>query len=297
MLKAVRSGFVSIIGRPNVGKSHLLNRILGEKTSIVSEKAQTTRNKITGIKTLKEGQIIFIDTPGIYDASSKLGRFLVEQSYSTYNDVDLVLFVTDAGRDTLERDRSILTTLKGTRVVLAVNKVDLFRKKDHLLEKMAAYRSLYEFEDVVPISAKTGENIDLLLDTFLKKFPEGPLFFPEDMVTDQPEKQIMAEFVREKIFLLTSNEIPYSSAVVVDSIEPGQKEGVLVVSCTIFIERESQKGIIIGKKGKMLKEIGTAARKEIERRFGSRVVLNLFVKLKKGWTKDSKSLYDLGYQQ
>jgi GTP-binding protein Era len=291
-----RSGFVSIIGRPNVGKSSLLNHIIGEKTSIVSEKPQTTRNRITAIKNLSDAQIVFMDTPGIYRAKDQLGRLLVEQSYSTYKDSDIVLFLTEFNKRTIEDDFFIIDGLKDFKVYLALNKIDLVSNKALLFEFVKVYSERFSFAEIYPISAVTGENVEPMVAALAKALPEGPKYFPEDMITDQPENLVMAEFIREQVFLSTSQEIPYSTAVIVEEVEEGNREGVLLVYATIYVERDSQKGIIIGKKGSKLKEIGTNARIEIERRFGGKIVLNLFVKVKKEWTKDSNSLFDFGYR-
>lgn len=295
---AFRSGFVSIIGRPNVGKSSLSNRVVGVKTSIVTRKPQTTRNRITAIRDVENGQIIFIDTPGIHRTNTPLGKAMVQSALKTYHDADILIFLTDSHTGIEEEDRDIIDKLQGlkhTRVFLVINKIDNIKDRGDLLKIISAYNELYPFEDTFPVSAATGENVDNLIDKIRAALPEGPQYFPEGTKTDQPEKFIMAEFIREQVILFTGEELPYITAVVVDDIQEGEKEGVEVVHATIYVEKDSQKGIIIGKGGTMLKQIGKGARREIEKRFGGRIYLRLFVKVKKNWSKSYKGLYDFGY--
>lgn len=289
-----RSGFISIIGRPNAGKSTLLNSILGEKISIVSPKPQTTRNVVRGVKNLAGCQMIFMDTPGIHRAKGLLNEFMVKQAVSSVRDVDAVVLLVEADRPVSEDDRFILQALKGLGcpVILGVNKVDKVDKR-LLLPLIDEYTKMYEFKEVIPLSALKGEGVELLLTTLFGLLPEGPMYFPEDVLTDVPERFIVSEIVREKVFIFTKEEIPYSVAVVVDRFE--EKKGIISISATINVERDSQKGIVIGKGGAMLKRIGTAAREDIERLLGSKVFLELFVRVQKEWTKKPGALKEFGY--
>lgn len=294
--KDFRSGFVSIIGAPNVGKSTLLNHILNTKISIVSPKPQTTRNKLLGVKNINHGQIMFVDTPGIHHAKSPLNRFMVQQALSTYGEMDVILFLVEAFLyQPKKEDHLIVQTLKSvkTPVLLLVNKIDMVPGKD-FSPFIQQYLSLYPFASHLCISAITGEGIPELLEEIEKKLPFGPRYFPEDMITDQPERFIAKEIVREKIFYHTGEEIPYSTAVFVEEFI--EKENVIVIQATIYVERNSQKGIIIGKDGRMLKEIGTKAREDLEKLLGIKVYLELWVKVQKDWRKDAKALKRFGYQ-
>ncbi len=300
-----KSGFVSIIGRPNVGKSTLLNAILGEKIAIVSPKPQTTRNRIRGIKNMEDAQIIFLDTPGIHSAKGYLNEFMIKEAISAIEDVDVIVYLVEAAK-TLEKDDSlIIDNLRRIKspVILGINKTDVTRK-DNILPLINEYSKLYPFKEIIPISATRGEGIETLLKLVVELLPEGPKYFPEDILTDLPERFIVAEIVREKIFKLTRQEIPYSTAVVIDSFKENPKlvpagnkqgKGLVSISATINVERDSQKGIIIGKGGKMLKEIGTLARIDIEKLLGAKVYLEIFVKVEKDWTKDKKLLKEFGY--
>ena len=292
-----KSGFIGIIGRPNVGKSTLLNRIIGEKLAIATHKPQTTRNRIMGIRNLEEGQLIFIDTPGIHRATSMLNRYMVNVAVETLGSVDLVLFLIEAGRGSESDDRFIIDAIKETRlpVFLVINKIDLI-KKDLLLPQIDEFRTLYPFREIIPISARTGDGIQILLEDILKLLPEGPPYFPEDQLTDSSERFLAAEIIREKIILLTEQEIPYSSAVVVDSFKEDEGKNLIRIQAVINVEKDSQKGIIIGKRGAMLKEIGTRARLDMERFFATRVYLELFVKVRTKWTQNASGLKDLGYE-
>lgn len=289
-----KSGFISIIGRPNAGKSTLLNSILGEKISIVSPKPQTTRNVVRGVKNLPGCQMIFIDTPGIHKARGLLNEFMVKEAVSSLQDVDAVVLLVEADRPVSEDDRFIIEGFKGLKcpVILGVNKVDKVDKR-LLLPLIDEYARMYPFKEVIPLSALKGEGVELLVTMLSNLLPEGPMYFPEDVLTDVPERFIVAEIVREKVFIFTKEEIPYSVAVVVDRFQ--EKKGLISITATINVERDSQKGIIIGKGGGMLKRIGTAAREDIERLLGSKVFLELFVRVQKEWTKKPGALKEFGY--
>jgi len=289
-----KSGFISIIGRPNAGKSTLMNSILGEKISIVSPKPQTTRNVVRGVKNLAGCQMIFIDTPGIHKAKGLLNEFMVKQAVSSLQDVDAVVLLVEADRPVSEDDRFIIQGFKGLRcpVILGVNKIDKVDKR-LLLPLIDEYTKMYEFKEVIPLSALKGEGVELLVTTLSDLLPEGPMYFPEDVLTDVPERFIVAEIVREKVFIFTKEEIPYSVAVVVDRFH--EKKALISIAATINVERDSQKGIVIGKGGAMLKRIGTAAREDIEKLLGSKVFLELFVRVQKEWTKKPGALKEFGY--
>lgn len=289
-----KSGFVSIIGRPNAGKSTLLNSVLGEKISIVSPKPQTTRNVVRGIKNLEGCQMVFIDTPGIHKGKGLLNERMVREAVASLKDVDAVVLLVEADRPVSDEDRHIINSLKGLKcpVILGVNKVDRIDKRQ-ILPLIDEYSKMYSFREVIPLSALKGEGVELLVGTLSALMPEGPKYFPEDVLTDVPERFIAAEIVREKVFLFVREEIPYSVAVVVDKFI--EKKGLISITATINVERESQKGIIIGKGGSMLKKIGTSAREEIEKLLGSRVFLELFVRVQKEWTKKPGALKEFGY--
>jgi len=291
-----KSGFISIIGRPNVGKSTLLNLLLGEKIAIVSDKPQTTRNRILGIKNHPAGQIIFLDTPGIHRAQSRLNRSMVKVALATYSEVDGVCFMIEADRSDNDENDFILETLTKIEkpVLLVINKIDLVPKGD-LLPIMERYSRLRSFEQIIPISALLGDGVETFVDELLKILPEGPRLFPEDMITDLPERFLVAELIREKVFQLTQEEIPYATAVVVEDFKEREEKNLIVIRATIQVERESQKGILIGKRGRMLKEIGRLAREEIEALLGARVFLELWVKEEKNWREDPRALRRLGY--
>ncbi|MFQ5479669.1 MAG: GTPase Era [Thermodesulfobacteriota bacterium] len=290
---AFTSGFVSIIGRPNTGKSTLLNALLGEKISIVSKRAQTTRNVIKGVKNITEGQIVFLDTPGIHKGRGALSSFMLREAMNSIKDVDALVLLVEAVPPA-RGDISIIKALKSTRapVILCPNKVDTIRRDD-ILPVIEGYKSLYPFHEILPISALKGQGLEMLLSLLKAVLPEGPPFFPADMVTDQPERFVVSEMVREKVFRLTRQEIPYSTAVMVEEFKEGRK--VISIRAVINVERDSQKGIIIGKQGAMLKKIGTQARGEIERFLGAKVYLELFVRVKKDWTGNERSLREFGY--
>lgn len=292
------SGFVSLVGRPNVGKSTLLNSILGEKVAIVSHKPQTTRNRILGVYTSNKGQIVFLDTPGIHQPLHKLNEYMVDVALGTLKEVDVIVLLIDGTRGITQEDRLALDRVfslgRDRPVVGVVNKIDLLKPE----EKERRTNELQDqgpFTRVLALSALTGEGVDTLLDTLLSILPIGPYFYPPDTVTDQPEGFWMAEIIREKIFLFTHQEIPYSTAVVVEEIK--EKDDILVVEAIIYVERPSQKGIVIGHKGQMLKKIGEAAREELERFLGIKVYLNLWVKVKEKWRKKEGALRELGYRR
>jgi len=293
-----KSGFIGILGRPNVGKSTLLNKIIGEKIAIATHKPQTTRNRITGIKNTEKGQFVFLDTPGIHHAKSQLNRQMVATAVSTIADVDVVLFLTEANSDLNDDDHFIIRSLKDKKipVILVINKIDLI-EKTVLLVLIDNLRHILPFNEIVPLSALRGFNVDPLLDVIWNILPEGPKYFPDDMVTESSERFLAAEIIREKITLMTSQEIPYSSAVVVDSFKEDERKNLIRIQATINVEKQSQKGIVIGGKGSMLKRIGTQARLEMERFFGTRIYLELFVRVKKEWTRDSRMLEEFGYRK
>ena len=293
-----KSGFIGIIGRPNVGKSTLLNGILGEKLAIITSKPQTTRNRIVGIFNTENAQFIFVDTPGIHSARTPLNRIMVRTATETFADSDILLLVVEGGQEATPDDLLILESLKAIPApkFLLLNKIDLIRK-EQLLPQMDAYRQLHPFAEMIPISALTGEGIPQLLEELWKYLPEGPRYFPEDMMTDSSERFVAAEIVREKILLLTHKEIPYSAAVMVDAFKEDEAKNIIRISATINVEKESQKGILIGKKGSMLREIGTRARMEMEKFFATRIYLELFVRVRKDWTKDPKMLREFGYSE
>jgi GTP-binding protein Era len=293
--KGFTSGYVSIIGRPNVGKSTLLNAIIGEKIVITSNKPQTTRNRIQGIHNIPDGQIIFIDTPGIHAGHSRLNKSMVDVAMSAISGVDLLLLVVEA---TAAVDAGIVgDVLKGVSlpVVLVLNKVDLLPDKRILFERISEWSALHPFREIVPISAGSGDGVGLLVETISRYLPEGPQLFPDDILTDMPEKFIVAEMIREKIFRLTRDEVPYSTAVEVESFVE-RENGVIAISAAIVLERATQKGIVIGKRGDMLKKIGSQARQDIERLLATRVFLELFVKVEENWSERPSKLREYGYE-
>ncbi len=291
-----KSGFVSIVGRPNVGKSTLINRIIGEKITITSDKAQTTRNRIQGIHTTDTEQIVFIDTPGIHKPKHQLGQFMVDTALSTLNEVDIVLFMINVSEKMGPGDKFIMDRLRNiqTPVFLVMNQIDKIHP-DELLPIIEAYRAEMDFTEIVPVSAANGNNVERLLEVITGYLEEGPQFYPSDQVSDHPEYFIVSELVREKILELTREEIPHSVAVVTESMERAGDD-LIDVSVVINVERKSQKGIIIGKGGKMLKEIGTRARKDIQRLLGSKVYLELYVRVEDDWRDTPQDLSRFGYK-
>jgi len=291
-----KSGFIAIVGRPNVGKSTLLNAIVGEKLAITSRKPQTTRNRITGILNTEDGQFIFLDTPGIHDAKTPLNRCMVKAATSAFGEVDLILLLVEADRGLDPGDGLILEGLRSSAVpvFLVINKVDLV-EKPKLLPLIDRFRGLHNFREIVPVSAATGEGVGRLLELIVDAMPEGPKLFPDDLFTNQSERFIAAEIVREKILELTHREIPYATAVTVDSFQEDEERNRIRITATITVEKDSQKGILIGKGGRMLKEIGTQSRLEMERFFAAKIFLELFVRVRKDWTKDPRWLKEFGY--
>jgi GTP-binding protein Era len=294
-----RSGFIALIGRPNVGKSTLLNQILGQKIAIISDKPQTTRNRILGVKHLPKGQMVFFDTPGIHRPKFMLNRKMVRVAVETLGEVDLIFFIVEAGSSRLSPigpgDAAILEILKGvkTPILLVVNKIDLI-KRPALLPMIDAFSRSMRFAEVVPVSALSGENVERLLAAALPLLPEGEPIFPEETVTDQPMRFIATELVREKILQRTREELPYSVAVLLDEYKEDPVKNIVSIRATVFVERESQRGIIIGKRGGMLKEVGVETRRELEALLGVKVFLGLWVKVKKDWRRDEAFLREIG---
>ncbi|MGD9275148.1 MAG: GTPase Era [Desulfobacterales bacterium] len=291
-----RSGFVAILGAPNAGKSTLLNQILGQKISITSKKPQTTRNRILGILNRPSAQLVFIDTPGVHKATDPLNIRIVETALSSLGDVDVVLVIIDVARSDPTSEGLMVRKIKAGKkpVVLALNKIDLIPKTD-LLPIIDRWSMVTSFGDIIPISAEKGTQVDRLLASLETLLPFGPPFFPDDIVTDLPERFIASEMIREKVFRLTGEEIPYATAVAVEAFKEEKKGSLVRIHATIHVERDSQKGIIIGKGGRMLKSIGETSRREIERFLGVKVFLKLFVRVQKNWSKDTRALRKFGY--
>ena len=291
-----KSGFTGIIGKPNVGKSTLLNSIVGQKIAITTHKPQTTRNRITGIRNLENAQIIFVDTPGLHKARSPLAMSMVNAAREVLSEVDVVMLLVDAQSGIRADDLDIIASLKetGTPAIAVINKIDAVRKED-ILPMIEELSRLFPFKEIVPVSAIKKFNVERLEQVIAGYLPEGPQLFPEDMITDVSERFIAAEIVREKVTLLTHEEIPYSTAVVVDLFKEDETKNLIRIQAVIQVEKDSQKGIIIGKKGAKLKEIGRQARLEMERFFAARVYLELFVRARKDWTQSDAMLQELGY--
>lgn len=290
-----KTGFIAIVGRPNVGKSTLMNSILGEKVAIVSSKPQTTRNRITGIHTKGDSQFVFLDTPGIHSPKNSLGEYMVKAADSTMKDADAVVLVIDTGKDISAVEENVIAYLKksGIPSVLALNKIDMYRRED-IAATIAKYAAKHDFNAFVPISARSGKNVDELLDECSKFLMESEWFFPEDMVTDQPERQIAAEIIREKILRTLNKEIPHGTAVVIEEFK--DERTLISIRAEIFCEKASHKGIIVGKNGAALKLIGTYAREDLERLFGTKVYLNLWVKVKENWRESARTVSNFGYR-
>ena len=301
----MKAGFVALVGRPNAGKSTLLNHLVGQKLAIVSDKPQTTRNRIVGVKNLfktsgtqdlktLDGQIVFLDTPGIHKPLHRLNVRMVDTAIDTFGEVDLITVVIDASEASGGGDRFLLDLVARSKTprILVLNKVDLVQKQN-LLPRLLEFEK-EGFEELVPVSAKTGENVDRLEQVMLARLPEGEAIYPEDYLTDQPERFFVAELVREQVLQQTHDELPFSTAVVVDKFEEADAKGLMRFYCTILVDRDSQKPIIVGKGGAMIKSIGTAARKELERFFDARVFLDLHVKVREGWREDERMLDSLG---
>ncbi len=293
-----KSGFVTLIGRPNVGKSTLMNQLIGQKIAITSDKPQTTRNRIQTVYTEEQGQIIFLDTPGIHKAKNKLGEYMVNVAERTLNEVDAILWLVEPSTFIGAGERYIIEQLSKvkTPVILVINKVDTV-KKEEILKFIAAYKDVHSFAEIVPVSALKGENTSHLIETIFSHLPEGPQYFDEDTITDQPERQIVAELVREKALRLLNDEIPHGIAVAIDRMKERPGSDIVDIDATIVCERDSHKGIIIGKNGEKLKRIGTAARKEIENLLDMHVNLKLWVKVKKDWRDSDFLLKNYGYNK
>ncbi|MEH7505467.1 GTPase Era [Neobacillus drentensis] len=296
--KGYKSGFISIIGRPNVGKSTFLNRVIGQKIAIMSDKAQTTRNKIQGVLSVDDAQMIFIDTPGIHKPKHKLGDFMMKVAVNTLKEVDLILFMVNAEEGFGRGEEFILEKFQtvNTPIFLVINKIDQVHP-DNLLPIIESYKEKYPFKEIVPISALEGNNVEQLLGQIKSFLPEGPQYYPADQVTDHPERFIITELIREKALHLTREEIPHSLAVVLDKMERREGKEIIDVMATVIVERDSQKGIIIGKQGSMLKEIGKRARVDIENLLGSKVYLELWVKVQKDWRNKMSQLRDYGFNE
>lgn len=298
MKKEFKSGFVTLVGRPNVGKSTLMNQLIGQKIAITSNKPQTTRNRIQTVLTKEEGQIIFIDTPGIHTPNHKLGEYMVQTAEKTLKEVDVILWLVEPDKYIGKGDRYILNQLEKvkTPVILIINKMDTLPREE-LLEVISVYKDAYEFKEIIPISALNGENTESLEDVLFKYLPEGPQFFPEDMITDQPERQLVAELIREKALRLLSQEIPHGIAVVIDRMKERKDGRIIDIDATIICEKESHKRIIIGKQGSMLKKIGSLSREEIEGLLGTKVFMQLWIKIKKDWRDSDFLLQNFGFDK
>lgn len=291
-----KSGFVSLIGRPNVGKSTLMNRLIGQKIAITSNKPQTTRNRIQTVYTDEKGQIVFLDTPGIHKAKNKLGEYMVNVAENTLKEVDVVMWLVEPTTFIGAGERHIAEQLQKvkTPVILVINKVDTV-KKEEILTFIDAYRKIYDFAEIIPVSALKGTNTDDVIETLFKYLPYGPMFYDEDTVTDQPMRQIVAELIREKALRSLNEEIPHGIAVYIDTMKERPSGDIIDIEATIVCERESHKGIIIGKQGQMLKKIGTLARKEVEDMMDVKINLKLWVKVRKEWRDSDVQLKNFGY--
>jgi GTP-binding protein Era len=291
-----RSGFISIIGRPNVGKSTLLNRILGTKIAITANKPQTTRNRILGIHNMPGAQLLFLDTPGIHRATGKLNRFMVDQALSACSGVDLILYVVEVKDRPGPGDDFILDVLRQSQlpVLLLINKIDQL-PKERQLELMAAFAGRFPFREIVPVSAQSGENVDYLLNLLPRYLKEGPPYYAEDMITDLPERFIVAEMIREQVLKQIHDEIPYRVATLVEHFEEKPEKNLVVIQAVIIVDRDTHKGILVGKQGATIRAIGKAARIDIERLLDARVFLELFVKVQKNWTESERLLKEFGY--
>ena len=297
MMSKRRTGFIAIVGRPNVGKSTLLNAILGEKVAIVSAKPQTTRNRITGILTEGEDQFVFLDTPGIFRPQNTLGDFMVKEANTTMQDADAVILVTDMGKEVSKVEEDVIAYLKrsGVSGILALNKTDLYNATE-VAEAIMKYAALHDFHAIVPICAKSGKGVAAVLDECRPFMRESEWFFPEDIATDQPERQIAAEVIREKILRTTNKEIPHGVAVVIEHFSEDKRTGMVTIRAEIYCERNSHKGIIVGKGGEGLKRIGSYARQDLESILGTKVYLNLWVKVKENWRDSTAAVSNFGYK-
>ena len=293
-----KSAFIAIVGKPNVGKSSILNRFLGQKIAIVSSKPQTTRNRITGVLTDGEYQIVFFDTPGMHKPKNQLGKYMVRSVSESVGGVDCCLLVVEAGKEPSPADLSLIEKFKaiGMPAILAINKIDMLREKDALMKQILTYSQLYAFEAVVPVSAQDGSGMDELLDELKKQASEGGHFFDDDTITDQPERVIVAEIIREKILRLCDKEIPHGTAVLIEKMKT-RDNGILDIDATIYCERDTHKRIIIGKNGAMLKKISTYARQDIERFFDCKVFLQTWIKVKEDWRNRAQLVQNFGYDE
>lgn len=293
-----KSGFVTLIGRPNVGKSTLMNHLIGQKIAITSNKPQTTRNRIQTVYTDERGQIVFLDTPGIHKAKNKLGEYMVNVAERTLNEVDVILWLVEPSTFIGAGERHIVEQLKRTKtpVILIINKVDTVDKKE-IIKYMDTYRKVYDFAEIIPVSALRAQNLDTVLDQIFKYLPYGPMFYDEDTVTDQPQRQIVAEMIREKALRCLDEEIPHGIAVAIDQMKERKGGGMFDIDATIICERDSHKGIIIGKGGSMLKRIGSEARRDIENMLEEKVNLQLWVKVKKDWRDSDFLMKNFGYDK
>ena len=293
-----KSGFVTLIGRPNVGKSTLMNHLIGQKIAITSNKPQTTRNRIQTLYTDERGQIVFLDTPGIHKAKNKLGEYMVNVAERTLNEVDVILWLVEPSTFIGAGERHIVEQLKRTKtpVILIINKVDTVDKKE-IIKYMDTYRKVYDFAEIIPVSALRAQNLDTVLDQIFKYLPYGPMFYDEDTITDQPQRQIVAEMIREKALRCLDEEIPHGIAVAIDQMKERKGGGMFDIDATIICERDSHKGIIIGKGGSMLKRIGSEARRDIENMLEEKVNLQLWVKVKKDWRDSDFLMKNFGYDK
>ena len=290
-----KTGFIAIVGRPNVGKSTLLNSILGEKVAIVSSKPQTTRNRITGIHTRGDEQFVFVDTPGMHSPKNSLGEFMVKEADASMREADAVILVIDTGKEPSAVEENVIAYLKKSEIpaVLALNKIDQYDRED-IAKAISTYAAKHDFSAFVPISARSGKNVDEVLDECAKFLMESPWFFPEDMITDQPERQVAAEIIREKILRTLNKEVPHGTAVVIEEFK--EKEGLVSIRAEIFCEKASHKGIIVGKGGASLKLIGSYARADLEKMLGTKVYLDLWVKVKENWRESARTVGNFGYR-
>ena len=293
-----KSAFIAIVGRPNVGKSSLLNRLLGQKIAIVSAKPQTTRNRITGVLTEGEYQLVFFDTPGMHKPKNTLGKYMVRSVNESVGGVDCCMLVVEAGRDPGQTELNLIEKFRSLHMpaILAINKIDMLAEKDVLMKQILAYTQLYDFDAVVPVSAQDGSGMNELLDELKKEAGEGGHFFDDDTLTDQPERVIVAEIIREKILRLTDKEIPHGTAVLIEKMKT-RDNGILDIDATVFCERETHKRIIIGKNGAMLKKISSYARQDIERFFDCKVFLQMWVKVKEDWRNRAQLVQNFGYDE
>ncbi len=298
MTEKFKSGFVALIGRPNVGKSTLMNRIIGQKIAITSKKPQTTRNKIQTVYTCDKGQIVFLDTPGIHKAKNKLGEYMVNVAEKTLKEVDLILWLVEPDTFIGAGEQHIAEQLKSIHVpvILVINKTDMV-KREEVLAYIDAYRKIFDFDEIIPASALRGENVETVVQQIFKYLPEGPMYYDEDTVTDQPMRQIVAELIREKALHALDEEIPHGIAVTIERMKKRHHKDMYDIEATIVCERDSHKGIIIGKKGSMLKKIGTNARYEIEQQLDMKVNLQLWVKVRKDWRDSELLMKNYGYNE